>query len=339
MAILDESGAPAASGGANGTGGGTGGAGGAGGANGAGGGGKSDWIREGSTATFMADVMEASRQHPVLVDFWAPWCEPCKQLTPILESVVNAHRGAIRLVKIDIDQNQELAQQLRVQSVPTVYAFYQGQPVDAFQGALPESQIKQFVERLIRGSGATADEGDPIEILMNEGYAAREDTQHETAAELFLSAWQEDRESARADEAVREHLNSLLDAKQTEAARKFLDSLPEKLRDGENLKALHTRLELAEAATYVDHELIADMRKRIAANDDDLEARLALARELHAADEREEAAKTLLEIIERNRNWNDQEPRKLLVKYFEAWGEKDPLTQQYRQALSALLFS
>ena len=297
-------------------------------------------MRESDTAGFMADVLQASLERPVIVDFWAEWCGPCKQLGPLLEAAVRAHRGAVQLVKIDIDKNQELAAQLQIQSVPTVYAFFQGRPVDGFQGALPESQLRSFVERIVRASGAAPGEEDPIEILMNEGYAARNDGQHGTAAELFLSAYNEDRESARAKEAAAEHIRSLLDDGAPRPASTFFEALPAPWQEDAALAAARSGLELAQSSEGAgDEKVRAELLAAVEADGNDHESRYALAAEYLAAGEREQAGEALLEIVARNRGWNEQQARKQLVKYFEAWGEDDPLTAELRRRLAALLFA
>ena len=309
------------------------------------GGGEQDWIKDSNTANFTTDVLQASMEQPVIVDFWATWCEPCKQLLPILEAAVREQRGAVRLVRIDIDASRDLAMQLQIQSVPTVYAFYQGQPVDGFQGALPQSQVRQFVDRLVAASGAEPAEENAVEILMREARAAREENQHASAAELFLSAYQEDTTGARAIEAAGEHLRSLLDGdlksgagQGGEIARKFIASLPEAVRDDPALEGVRAALELL-AEGGGDEKATAELRESLRQDENDHASRYALAAELYAAGDSRAAGEALLEIMRRDRNWNDEQARKQLVRYFAAWGEGDPLTKELRAELAAILFA
>jgi len=292
-----------------------------------------DVIKDSSTARFAQDVIDASLSAPVIVDFWAPWCGPCKQLTPLLEKTVTAARGAVRLVKINIDENQELAAQMRVQSIPTVYAFYQGRPVDAFQGALPESQIKSFIDRLAQTAGTTAG-ANPIDQALEEAEAASEAGETGAASALFGQVLQHEAQNVR---ALAGTLRCLLATGDSAGARRAFDGLPEDLRKDPAFAPVAAALELAEAGASAGE--IPDLRARVAQNGDDHQARFYLAMALYAADEPEAAADELLEIIRRDRSWNDEGARKQLVKFFEAWGATNPLTLQARRRLSSLLFS
>ncbi len=292
-----------------------------------------DVIKDSNTARFAQDVIEASLSAPVIVDFWAPWCGPCKQLTPLLEKTVTAARGAVRLVKINIDENQELAAQMRVQSIPTVYAFHQGRPVDAFQGALPESQIKSFIDRLTQTAG-TATGANPIDQALEEAEAALEAGETGAASALFGQVLQHEAQNVR---ALAGTLRCLLASGDHAGARQVFDGLPEDLRKDPAFAPVATALELAEAGA--DAGEIPDLMARVAQDNDDHQARFDLAMALYAADKSEAAADELLEIIRRDRSWNDEGARKQLVKFFEAWGATNPLTLQARRRLSSLLFS
>jgi putative thioredoxin len=292
-----------------------------------------DVIKDSSTASFAQDVIEASLSAPVIVDFWAPWCGPCKQLTPLLEKTVKAARGAVRLVKINVDENQDLAAQMRVQSIPTVYAFYQGRPVDAFQGALPESQIKSFIDRLAQTAG-TAAGASPIDEALEQAEAALEAGETGAASALFAQVLQHEAQNVRALAGM---LRCLLAAGDTAGAKRTFEGLPEELRRDSALASIATALELAEAGAGAGE--ISDLEARVARNGDDHQARFDLAMALYAADKPEAAADALLEIIRRDRDWNDEGARKQLVKFFEAWGATNPMTLRARRRLSSLLFS
>ena len=292
-----------------------------------------DLIKDSDTTNFGRDVIEASMAVPVIVDFWAPWCGPCKQLGPLLEKTVQAARGAVRLVKIDIDQNQVLAGQLRIQSIPAVYAFFQGQPVDGFVGAQSESQVKAFVERLARQSGQNVGPS-PVEQALEKANDALEAKQFAAASALFGQILQHEpeHEEARAG-MIRCHLES----GDIEGARAMLEAVPEAQRAKPALASVAAAMELAESAAEAGP--VGELRAKAEADPGDHQARFDLATALHAAGEREAAAEALLEIVKRNRKWDDEAARKQLVKYFEAWGPSDPLPLQVRRQLSTLLFS
>ncbi|MFQ5774687.1 MAG: tetratricopeptide repeat protein [Kiloniellaceae bacterium] len=292
-----------------------------------------DIIKDSDTARFGRDVIEASMAAPVIVDFWAPWCGPCKQLGPLLEKAVQGARGALRLVKINVDQNQALAGQLRIQSIPAVYAFYQGQPVDGFVGAQGESQIKSFVERLVRQAGG-APGPSPVEQALEQAKAALEAKQFGAASALFGQVLQHEPEN---EDALAGMIRCHLDSGDAAGARTMFDSLSAELKGKPALESVAAAIELAEAGAQAGP--IPELRERLAASPGDHQIRFDLAMALHAAGERESAADELLEIVRRNRTWNEEAARKQLVKLFEAWGPADPLTLEARRRLSSLLFA
>ena len=292
-------------------------------------------IIEGDQATFMRDVVEASRNQPVIVDFWATWCGPCKHLTPTLEKVVRSAGGRIRLVKIDIDKNQALVRQLAqlglpLQSVPTVAAFWQGQIADLFQGAVPESEVRRFIENLLKVAGGTMPGAD----LLAEAKAALEQGQAEEAAEIFSAALQQEPDSAEAWGGL---ARALLALGREEEARQALDQVPPKLADHAEIAGARSALALAEEGRAARAKL-STYQKRLAADPADHQARYDLATALNADGQREAAAEALLEIIRRDRAWNEDAARLQLLKFFEAWGFDDPATMAARRKLSALLF-
>ena len=300
-----------------------------------GGGGGQAMIVDGDQKTFMADVIEASRERPVLVDFWATWCGPCKQLTPALEKVVTAAGGRVKLVKIDIDKNQALVRQLSqlglpLQSVPTVAAFWQGQIADIFQGAQPESEIKRFVETLLKAAGGTM----PAADLLTEAKLAMEEGDAEAASELFSALLEQDQENPEAWGGL---IRSLMALGREEEAEHALSQAPEKLAGHAAITGARSALMLAkegrEARSKLDH-----YKTRLDADADDHQARYDLATAQNAMGEREQAAEALLTIIRRDRKWNEDAARLQLLKFFEAWGAEEPATGPARRRLSALLF-
>lgn len=295
-----------------------------------------DPVSDGSQATFMQDVIEASRNVPVLVDFWATWCGPCKQLTPALEKVVRAAQGRVKLVKIDIDQNRALVQQLAqiglpLQSVPTVAAFWQGQIADLFQGALPESEIKRFVETLLKMGGGAL----PATELLAEARAAAERGEHAEAAQIFSAMLGEDPENPEAWGGLIRALTAL---GEDEQAQEALSQVPEKLAEHAEIAGARAAFTLATEGRKAAAAL-GEFEQRIASDPNDHAARIDLATALNAMDRRDDAAEVLLESIRRDRNWNEGAARAQLLKLFEAWGIDDPATQAARRRLSALLFS
>ncbi len=283
-----------------------------------------DLIKNSSTAAFMADVIDASNDQPVIVDFWAPWCGPCKTLGPALEKAVRDARGAVRMVKINVDENQELAQQMRIQSIPAVYAFKNGRPVDGFVGALSESQIKQFVQRLSTGGAKAPSPIDDAVEMAKEAIAAGD---HGRAATIFTQVLEHEPDNLEA-----------IAGNELDRARQALDRAPKESAGNAELAAARASLELAEAGSKAKGAL-GELKARIERDPNDLEARYELASALFAAGEREAAVDELLEIIRRNRAWNEEAARKQLLKFFEAMGPTDPLTVSARRRLSSILFA
>ncbi|MBV9785167.1 MAG: co-chaperone YbbN [Acidisphaera sp.] len=293
-------------------------------------------IVDGDQKTFMRDVVEASRTVPVLVDFWATWCGPCKQLTPILEKVVRGAGGRVKLVKIDIDKNRALVQQLAqlglpLQSVPTVAAFWQGQIADLFQGGLPESEVKRFVEALLKTAGGSS----PAADLLAEARAAVEAGDLQEAGELFSALLQEEPENPEAWGGL---IRTLAALGQEDQASQALQQVPERLADHAEIAGARAALALAAEGRRAGAQLAA-YQARVAADPADHQARYDLATALNATGRREEAAEALLDILRRDRGWNEGAARLQLLKFFEAWGFGDPATIAARRKLSALLFS
>ena len=292
-----------------------------------------DLIKDGTDRSFMTDVMEASRTVPVIVDFWAPWCGPCKQLGPAIEKVVKGARGAVRLVKINIDENPAVAGQLRVQSIPAVYAFFQGRPVDAFVGALPESQIKAWVDRLVQLAGGPPGAED-IEAALAEAKQLLEQGDPQSASELFSQIMEVDPTNAAAFAGL---ARCLMAAGQTDQAKAMIDQAPKEIANHAEIVSVKASLELLSQTAGAGSP--AELKARLAKDPNDHQARLDLAMALVAAGQREAAVDELLELVKRDREWNEQAARKQLVKLFEAFGPTDKLTIQGRRRLSSSLFS
>jgi putative thioredoxin len=284
-------------------------------------------IKEGTDASFPVDVIEASRTTPVIVDFWATWCGPCKQLTPALEKAVTAAKGAVKLVKIDVDKNPVFAGQLRVQSIPTVYAFVDGKPVDGFMGAVPESQLKAFIDKLA-GPGAP---GSEIDELIAVGKEAIEAGDVGGAAQAFAQALQLDPENLAAIGGL---ARCYLAGGDRERAREVADMAPPDAKNSD-LESVRAALALAAEAPADT----AEAERRLAADPDDHDARLELAKALAGKGRFEAAADQLLKIIERDRDWNEGAARKQLLTVFEAAGQTSEVAKQGRRRLSAILFS
>ena len=287
-----------------------------------------DLIKEGSEATFMADVIEASRDVPVIVDFWATWCGPCKQLGPMLEAAVTAAKGRVRMVKIDVDRNQMIANQLRIQSIPTVYAFWQGQPVDGFQGALPGSEINAFVDRVaeLAGDGGLGEAVAAAEAMLAEGAVT-------DAAETFAAILGEEPANAPAYSGlVRAHLV----LGQLDEAETLLTNAPAEVVKSAEYDAAKAQLELARQAQNAGPA--AELRARVEADPADHQARFDLAQALHAEGKVEEAVDQLLDLFRRDREWNEGAAKAQLLTIFDALKPQDPIVLKGRRRLSSMIF-
>jgi putative thioredoxin len=289
-------------------------------------------IKDSNLETFAADVLEASRQVPVIVDFWAPWCGPCKQLGPALEKAVADANGAVKLVKVNIDENQEIARQLRIQSIPTVYAFKNGQPVDGFMGAIPDSQIRTFVQQLAGGeSHGGADHAAELLAAADEAFAAGDIA---TAAQAYGHVLQDEPGHPK---AVAGLAKCYLKTGDVERARKTLQLVRPDGQADEAVRAIEAELKLREQAPGAGDT--AAFTAKLAENPNDHQARYDLALALDAKGDRDAALTALLEIVKRDRKWNEDAARKHLVTLFEAMGPTDPRTIDARKRLSAILFS
>ncbi|MFG1420853.1 thioredoxin [Roseixanthobacter liquoris] len=288
-----------------------------------------DLVTETTTQTFMADVIEESKRRPVLVDFWAPWCGPCKTLGPIIEKSVKAAKGKVKLVKMNIDDHPAVAGKLGIKSIPTVYAFVNGQPVDGFMGALPEGQVKSFIERLLGG----AVNPDAAELLA-AGEAALAEGDAAGAAEVFAHVLSEEPENLK---ALGGFVRAQVLAGALEEAKATLASVPAAQQGDSAITAARAALDLAEQAASLGDA--APLEARVNADPADHQARFDLAIALNAKGMRDQALAHLLEIVKRDRAWNEDGARKQLVQFFEAWGPTDPLTVSGRRKLSAILFA
>ncbi len=291
-------------------------------------------IFDATTADFQQTVMQASLEKPVIVDFWAPWCGPCKQLMPLLEKAVHAANGEVLLAKVNLDENPELAQALRVQSVPTVFAFFGGQPVDAFQGVVPESQIQAFIEKLIQNARAAKPDSINIEDALKTAAQALSDNDLQTANTLYTQILQQDENNAKAYAGI---IRVFIAAGQIEQASSLLENAPDTMAADSSLKEAKTALDLIQNAPDISE--LQSLINAVENNPDDHQAKIDLAEAQFATGHKEEAIETLLTSIAIDRDWNDALARTTLLKFFEAIGHADPITIKGRKKLSTLLFS
>ncbi len=286
-------------------------------------------VKDTTDQSFMADVIDASRDVPVIVDFWAPWCGPCRTLGPMLEEAVKASGGKVRMVKVNVDENQMVAGQLRVQSIPAVYAFYQGQPVDGFMGAVSGSEVKQFVQRLVDLAG-----GGGLEQALEAAEAMLEAGQLGDAEQTFQAILGEEPENARAHAGM---VRTALAAGDTARARAALSAVPGTLQGDAAIQAARGAVELAEQAEGAGEA--DELRARLAADPNDHEARYDLALALTAAGDNAGAIDELLELFRRDREWNEGAAKTQLMKLFDSLGPKDPLAKSGRRRLSSMIFA
>ena len=286
-------------------------------------------VKDTTTQTFVKDVIEESKRQPVLIDFWAPWCGPCKQLTPILEKAVKAAKGKVKLVKMNIDEHPAIPGQMGIQSIPAVIAFVNGQPADGFMGALPESQVMAFLERLTKEKI-----GDGDQDLLKSAEQALANKDYAGAAEVFAQVLAEDGASIPALAGL---ARCYVATGAVEQAKQTLAMVPESKRGDTAVAAARAAIELAEQSQSVGP--INELEQKLAANPADHQARFDLAVALNAKGTREAAVDHLMEIVKRDRKWNEDGARKQLVQFFDAWGPTDEATIAGRKRLSSILFS
>ncbi|WFU17009.1 thioredoxin [Bradyrhizobium sp. CB3481] len=292
----------------------------------------SDLIKETTTQTFMKDVIEESKRQPVLIDFWAEWCGPCRQLTPVLEKAVRAAKGKVKLVKMNIDQHPAIPGQMGIQSIPAVIAFVNGQPADGFMGAVPESQVNAFIEKITKGVTAP---GEPnIAEILKEAEAVLAEGDPAAAAQIYAEILGFDATNIPALAGL---AKCYVTTGAVEQAKQTLAMVPESKRNDAAVKAVQASIDLAEQAKALGP--VTELEQKVAANPLDHQARFDLATALNALGKRAEATNQLLEIVKRDRKWNDDGARKQLVQFFEAWGGADEATVEGRRRLSTILFS
>lgn len=284
-------------------------------------------VKNTDAAHFAHDVIDASLKAPVIVDFWAPWCEPCKTLGPLLERLVQQTNGAVHMVKVNVDQERQLAAQFRIQSVPTVYAFQEGRPVDGFSGVIPEHQIRQFISRLSNGN--------PTDAALEEAQGLLEAGDTGTALEIFQTIWKKDPTNITAAAGV---VKTLVTQGSLGSAQHAFKQIPEDMHGHEALKTVRAYLDLMVESTDTAIK-VAHAESSAAHNPDDLEARYVLAIAYTAANRHRDAANCLLDILRRDRHWEDGKARRQILKMFEAFGPTNPITIEARRQLSSLLFS
>jgi len=291
-------------------------------------------IFDATTDDFETSVMRTSMETPVIVDFWAPWCGPCKQLMPVLEKCVNAAGGEVLLAKVNLDENPELAQALRVQSVPTVFAFLGGQPVDAFQGVLPEGQIKAFIDKLVKTARANKPGAIDIEETLTAATEAINANDLSTANALYMQILEQDETNAKAFAGL---IKVMLNANDIEQAQQLLDNAPEEIAKDPALNEVKAALDLAKNAPKSGE--LEQLQNAVNDNPDDHQAKIDLAQSIFAAGQKEQAIDILIESIKADQEWNAAAARKALLQFFEAMGHGDPLSVQGRKKLRNILFS
>ncbi|MCO5733504.1 thioredoxin [Rhizobium sp. SSA_523] len=290
------------------------------------------YVKDTTTAAFAKDVLEESQHQPVLVDFWAPWCGPCKQLAPALEKVVNEGNGRVKLVKLNIDDHPAIPGQLGIQSIPAVIAFVNGRPVDGFMGAVPESQIRQFIDKLAGPAGA--DQAAEIEAALEEAQTLLDGGDTQSAAQLFGAVLQADPENPKAAAGM---MDCLLALGEMARAKQMLESLPEELAAQPAVQAVALKIQQIEEARKLGDPVA--LEHELALHPDHHDARMKLAKILNVEGRRDEAAEHLLLIMKEDRSFDDDGARRQLLQFFEAWGPKDPATISARRRLSSILFS
>jgi putative thioredoxin len=291
-----------------------------------------DLIKETTTQTFVKDVIEESKRQPVLIDFWAEWCGPCRQLTPVLEKAVRNAKGKVKLVKMNIDQHPAIPGQMGIQSIPAVIAFVNGQPADGFMGAVPESQVNAFIEKVTKGLSAP---GEPnIAEILQEAEAVLAEGDPAAAAQIYAEVLSLDATNIAAMAGL---AKCYITTGAVDQAKQTLAMVPESKRNDSAVKAVQAAIDLAEQAQSVGP--VTELEQKVAANPLDHQARFDLATALNAMGNRNEATTQLLEIIRRDRKWNDDGARKQLIQFFEAWGGADEATVEGRKRLSTILFS
>ena len=291
-----------------------------------------DLIKDVNEDTFMADVIDASQEVPVIVDFWAPWCGPCKTLGPMLEKAVAAAKGAVRMVKVNIDDNQAIAGQLRVQSIPTVYAFHKGQPVDAFQGAVPNSEIDAFVARVIEASGGEVNGG--LSDALKSAEEMLEDGAASDAAEVFSAIIEEDNQNVKAYSGL---ARAKLDLEDIEGAEAVLNGVPADISDSPEIEAVFAKIALARQA--LDVGPLSELEAVVAADPSNSKARFEYSQALYAADNIDEAVAQLLELFRRDSDWNDGAAKAQLFTIFDALEPNDSIVLNGRRKLSSMIFA
>lgn len=289
-------------------------------------------VSETDTNGFSNDVIEASKEVPIIVDFWADWCAPCKQLGPILESVINSYNGKIRLVKIDTDKNQELSQQLRIQSLPTVFAFFNGQPIDGFSGALPENEVRNFIKKIINASGG--DKEEKINKMIIEAELLLENNEFEEALNAFSLLLTEEANNAK---IIAGYGKCLIKLDRTKELSELIESLEENILSEAPIISLIAQKELNEKNKSAGNP--SELENKLKTDPNNFSIRFQLAEALIAQDENEEAIEYLLEIVRKDRKWENDKARKKIVELLNAIGEDDPLTAPTRLKLSSILFA